>query len=626
MVSLTGSVNFGSIGVRLPDGVWSLIGEDGKHYIVNGNHPSDSLEVGCAETNTVIGTISDATWQADVGLLPSASGVYRSRTVVPAKGTQYVLIIGSGTVGDANENDVAGIFYKVDAAGDLVKSHGFLYSAEASGNYNLSQSGNAGHCAGSIVIGDRLYFTITCRDTEPVGIDQIRFVLAHVPLTVEDIDLSPGTWTALCTNLPFGNGFAGAMIGGGRRYGNFTTLMDVGEGVVRVLSYVGQDEYDNGGGVPVIAALGGPGVLGTQVDTVAHDNIGSVDLSALFGVPFSDTMLKFDETASSNIGDDYTSPSLVSSTRLVFGRPFSDNIDTVRLREFRMTGMSTVVALTVGDHTGFTITSVAGRLETVFVYREGSTDHLALRDHDEYYFYSIPFSDSDCPPCEVDTEPCGETVEPPCNATWPFDELQPRSVGIHLVPATIGGGPAMAGGNEQVAATANGFWRFTYGEIRVHDRDQILKWRAMEVLLEGRAGVICLHAYDGKRAPWLTVGGAIVASASGAFAAGATSGSIKVTTGGVLLPGMFFSWEDTSSGGIAGPRLYCLKTVGAPSGSPPVYPVTIFPPIRAAIAADELLEFARPMCRARLADDRSMSLPLHLLEHASQTVEFEEDI
>jgi len=236
------------------------------------------------------------------------------------------------------------------------------------------------------------------------------------------------------------------------------------------------------------------------------------------------------------------------------------------------------------------------------------------------------FPVSDCPPCEADPEPCGETVEPACNAEWPFALLQPRSVGIHLVPGNIGGGPAMAGGNEQVAATANALWRFTYSDIPIHDPDQILAIRAMEVLLEGRAGVICLHAYDGKRAPWLTVGSPIIASADSAIAVGATSGSIKMTSGGVPLPGMFFSWEDTASGSIAGPWLYCLETVGAPSGSPPVYPVTFQPPLRTAIPDDDPLEFDRPMCRARLADDRGLSMELNLLEHASHTVEFEEAI
>lgn len=242
-----------------------------------------------------------------------------------------------------------------------------------------------------------------------------------------------------------------------------------------------------------------------------------------------------------------------------------------------------------------------------------------------YGWESCPTGE-DCVPCEADTEPCGETVEPACLAEWPLRLLQPRSVGIFYVPANIGGGPAMAGGNEQVAATANGFWKFTYADIPIHDLPQILRMRELEVLLEGRAGVICLQAYEGKRAPWLTVGSPIVASADSAIAADATSGSIKMTSGGVLRPGMFFSWENTTSGSNSGPWLYCLETVGAPSGSPPVYPVTFVPPARAAIADDDPLEFDHPMCRGRLADDRGLTLELDLLEHASHTVEFEEAI
>lgn len=231
----------------------------------------------------------------------------------------------------------------------------------------------------------------------------------------------------------------------------------------------------------------------------------------------------------------------------------------------------------------------------------------------------------DCVPCVADAVPCGETIEPDCNAEWPFALLQPRSVGIHLIPANIGGGLALAGGNEEVAATANGFWRFTYEDIPIHDRDQILSWRAMEVLLEGRAGVICLHAYEGKRAPWLTVGSPIIAIAASAFAVGATSGIIEMTSGGVPAPGQFFSWEDTSSGGTAGPRLYCLETVG-PVSSGDTYAVTFQPPVRSAIAINDPLEFDHPMCRARLADDRGLRMELNLHEHAIHTVDFDEDI
>lgn len=251
---------------------------------------------------------------------------------------------------------------------------------------------------------------------------------------------------------------------------------------------------------------------------------------------------------------------------------------------------------------------LAGHLEGGTWYY--TTDGLGI-----YGWDSPP--ESDCAPCEEDTEPCGDTVEPPCNAEWPFALLQPTAVGIHMVPATIGGGSDIAGGHEETTATANGFWRVTYSGIRVHDRDQVLKLRELAAVLEGGAGVICIHAYDGKRAPWLTVGDTIVASSVGAFTAGGTSGSIRVTSGGVLRPGMFWSWED---------RLYCLKTVGTPTGSPPVYPVTVFPNIRAEIADGELLEFTRPMVRARLANDEALNLELDLLEHNSLSLEFEEDI
>lgn len=222
--------------------------------------------------------------------------------------------------------------------------------------------------------------------------------------------------------------------------------------------------------------------------------------------------------------------------------------------------------------------------------------------------------------CSGPPEPCGDfpVVEPDVDTEWPFDLLQPRRVSIKAVKATLGGGPSLSSGsNDEATGTANGFWRFALSNVPVRSRAQVLRWRALEACLDGRGGTIRLHIYDGKRAPWATVGDPIVASAGSEFVAGGTSGSVKMTSGGSPRPGMHFS---------AGDRLYRLKTVGTPSGVPPVYPVTVWPAVRGTISLDDPLEFTHPVCRCRLREDKGMAVELDLLRYADASVEFEEDI
>jgi len=256
---------------------------------------------------------------------------------------------------------------------------------------------------------------------------------------------------------------------------------------------------------------------------------------------------------------------------------------------------------------------------------EGDQGHFEPPDtFDVWYYTTEGFGiygweavEATCPPpCEEDLTVCGDTTEPAVNCEWPFDTLKPRHVGIHMVPATLGGGPALVGGLEDVQATNNGFWRISFGDIYIRTAEQVRAFRRIECCLEGRGGVVRLPIYDGKRAPWLsTPGGAIAAEAEGPFAVWSTSGSIRVTSGGELLAGMPFSISD---------RLYRLITVGDPTGQ--VYLVTIWPPIRVAIADNAVLEFRRPVLRCRLKDDDGMLLNLDLLRNDMPSVDFEEDI
>lgn len=221
--------------------------------------------------------------------------------------------------------------------------------------------------------------------------------------------------------------------------------------------------------------------------------------------------------------------------------------------------------------------------------------------------------DSDCLPCEEDLSACGDTTEPAVDGEWPHDVLRPRHVGLHVVPATLGGGMSY-GDLENSVATSTGYWRVEYREVMIRSKAQRLAWRKLEAIANGCGGVLRIPLYDSKRAPWVTVGGAITVTTPSGFAVGATSGTLNVTSAGVIYEGMHFSYND---------RAYRIVQVNSVAGS--LYHVTIWPNVRTAIPAAASLEFRRPTLRVRLRRDDGMDVTLKLLKHAEPNVEFEED-
>lgn len=201
----------------------------------------------------------------------------------------------------------------------------------------------------------------------------------------------------------------------------------------------------------------------------------------------------------------------------------------------------------------------------------------------------------------------------------PTDEtLCPGAITVELVVDTAGGDRSLTGKRQFVQADA-GFWRFVLHRLRIRSNAQVLAHRERELLFNGRSGTVLIPLYDRKRAPIPPGGAPIVATADDPIPANAVSANIKVTTGAPLEPGMNFSTGTPA-------RAYRLRTVGAPTGSPPVYPVTFRPPAREAIADNAALEFDYPVCSARLENDTAMNVMLDLMRDATPTVPFVEDV
>lgn len=201
----------------------------------------------------------------------------------------------------------------------------------------------------------------------------------------------------------------------------------------------------------------------------------------------------------------------------------------------------------------------------------------------------------------------------------PTDEtLCPGSITIELVAETNSGGRSLTNKEQLVQADA-GFWRFILHRIRIRANSEVLAHRTRELQFNGRSGTVLIPLYDRKRAPIPPGGAAIVATAGDPIPANAVTANIKVTTGAALEPGMHFSTGTPA-------RAYRIRTVGTPTGSPPVYPVTFRPPAREAIADNAQLEFDHPVCHARLENDTAMNVMLDLMRDATPTIAFVEDV
>lgn len=221
---------------------------------------------------------------------------------------------------------------------------------------------------------------------------------------------------------------------------------------------------------------------------------------------------------------------------------------------------------------------------------------------------------------------------------WPDAVLAPRAVAFDIAPRTLSA-PASVSGATQVVSSGAGIWKATFADIVVTEQQQVLAFRAISALLEGRLGSILVplcRMYqpkpDNAEALGLYdavphdddaffddgtgyVGRVIDVQLTGTIVKGATSASIAINVAGTIEPGQHFS---------LGERLYRLKSVNYTSATAAT--ITFTPPAREAASAGDNLEFDDPVCRMRLASDEEMDLALDLRRYGSPTVNFVEDL
>jgi hypothetical protein len=170
---------------------------------------------------------------------------------------------------------------------------------------------------------------------------------------------------------------------------------------------------------------------------------------------------------------------------------------------------------------------------------------------------------------------------------------------------TLEGGEAIAGGTDRVATDGGGrvFAQFSDGSLV--DRETVLAWRALLGMLE--EGVVpmvvpfCDHLhqpYGGEQRVTYgdgtthsdgtpLAGGGPVAETTAAAPLRATSLAFTGVFARPLIGGEWFSIEHPTKGW----RAYKVRTVDADAGS-----LTFRPPLREAVDAGTVIDFANPRC------------------------------
>lgn len=188
---------------------------------------------------------------------------------------------------------------------------------------------------------------------------------------------------------------------------------------------------------------------------------------------------------------------------------------------------------------------------------------------------------------------------------WPDTILKPAKITRHIAARTLAGTVAASGFTQRVALPASA-WVITYEGIVVASAEQWLWWDLLEAESDGGANPMLVPLIG-------EVAGSTAGVTFGTGTAGGTQ--IGITRVGVpVLAGHHFS---------IGERLYRVWQIAGTSGDD--YTVKIRPPLREDVPAASAVEFAKPVCRCRLATDDEMALARDSAQIGVGAIKFVED-
>jgi hypothetical protein len=230
------------------------------------------------------------------------------------------------------------------------------------------------------------------------------------------------------------------------------------------------------------------------------------------------------------------------------------------------------------------------------------------------------------------------------NVAWPA-ALKPSKFGYFPLESEVSGGAAIGGG-EQFVISPRPRWGATM-TVQLWNNTLVLAARALRSQLKGRANPVVLPNFDGQRVSWpieagtsrvltpavahqlagtymlegTAYGGAEIPAAAQIHATiqtsaaeGASQVAINLTQGGPILAGQQF--------GLSSQRLYEISEIVSVVGA--VTTVKIWPPLRAAAAATQVVQFHRAWCLMRCENMSEQLQGLDMLRFAELNLTFVE--
>ena len=161
------------------------------------------------------------------------------------------------------------------------------------------------------------------------GANSFRVAVMWIPFTGNAWDETDGSWEQYFTVLPDPISRTYLAAGTARDYSNRISLMEEpgGSGLIRLFMYL-----DNTQGIGL--GFGGATLLTLLVDPVNHTtDVAWTNVSALFGIPFPDTLYNFAGVLTTNPRNDYTSPTIIGQNLLMM-RGYDDQKNYALYRHF----------------------------------------------------------------------------------------------------------------------------------------------------------------------------------------------------------------------------------------------------------------------------------------------------